>query len=271
LSHLGSVASWTDHTGSSDVETGRQNQKRWEQEIEAAFQVQQRLFPSTLPSIPGFDYAGVCRPASGVSGDYYDFLALPAGRLGLLLADVSGKGMPAALLAASLQAAIRAYAPAAGRNSGEVLARINRLLFETTSAERFVTLFYGVYDSADRSFTWSNAGHNPPLWIGGASTCTRLDSLTPPAGMMSEIPTVQRDIKIEAGDRLCLFTDGIAEACLPGNIRLSRADTQLHKASVANVYDVQKVLRPDFLERVGLLPNERLEAIGEGLRLVLDL
>ncbi len=92
------------------VECNRQDRKRLEEEVDAASRVQQRLFPSTLPSIPGLDYAGVCRPALGVSGDYYDFLALPSGRLALLLADVCGTGMPAALLAASLHAAVRAYA-----------------------------------------------------------------------------------------------------------------------------------------------------------------
>src|SRR5262249_37541588 len=140
------------------VERNRQDRRRLEEEVEAAFEVQQRLFPCSQPVVPGLDYAGLCRPARGVSGDYYDFLMLPSGCLAMLLADVSGKGMPAALLAASLHAAVRAYGSTADRNAGEVLANVNRLLFETTSTDRFVTIFYGVYDPASQTLTWANAG-----------------------------------------------------------------------------------------------------------------
>ena len=195
------------------VETNRQDRKRFEDELEAAAKVQQRLFPSFLPQVPGFDYAGVCQPALGVSGDYYDFLLLPSGRLALLLADACGKGMPAALLAASLHAAVRAYAPAADRHCGEVVSKVNQLLFETTSSERFVTLFYAVYDPSDRSLTWSNAGHCSPLWIRSSGDCVRLDSLTPPAGMMPTISDEQQTIRLDTGDRLLIMSDGILEAC----------------------------------------------------------
>jgi serine phosphatase RsbU (regulator of sigma subunit) len=195
------------------VESNREDRRRMEEELDAASQVQQRLFPSSLPPVPGLDYAGVCRPALGVSGDYFDFLALPSGRLALLLADVCGKGMPAALLAASLHAAVRAYAPAADRNCGQVLANVNRLLFDTTSAERFVTAFYAVYDPADQTLTWANAGHCPPMWIQASSACTLLESLTLPAGMLPVIPAAQRTIQLAPGDRLLIASDGIPEAC----------------------------------------------------------
>jgi serine phosphatase RsbU (regulator of sigma subunit) len=195
------------------VETNRQDRKRLEDELEAAAQVQQRLFPSTLPPIADFDYAGMCQPALGVSGDYYDFLLLPSGRLALLLADACGKGMPAALLAASLHAAVRAYAPAADRNCGEVLSKVNRLLFETTAPERFITIFYAVYDPADRTLTWSNAGHCPPLWVQSSGKVIRLESLTPPAGMMPSIPSDQQTIRLGSGDRVLVVSDGVPEAC----------------------------------------------------------
>jgi sigma-B regulation protein RsbU (phosphoserine phosphatase) len=195
------------------VETNRQDRKRLEDEVEAAAKVQQRLFPSFFPHVSGFDYAGICQPALGVSGDYYDFLVLPSGRLALLLADACGKGMPAALLAASLHAAVRAYAPTADRRCGDVVSQVSRLLYETTSAERFVTLFYAVYDPIDRSLTWSNAGHCPPLWIRASGEVTRLESLTPPAGMMPAISNDQQTIHIDAGDRLLIVSDGVLEAC----------------------------------------------------------
>jgi CheY-like chemotaxis protein len=124
------------------VESNRQDRKRLEDEVDAASQVQQRVFPSSRPPVFGLEYAGMCRPAFGVSGDYYDYFTLPSGCLALLLADVCGKGMPAALVAASLHATVRAYAPAAGRNCGELIAEVNRTLFATTSADRFVTMFY---------------------------------------------------------------------------------------------------------------------------------
>src|SRR5262245_16865581 len=177
------------------VETSRQDLRRLEEEVDAAAQVQRRLFPGSQPSVCWFDYAGMCRPALGVSGDYYDFFLLPSGRLALLLADASGKGMPAALLAASLHAAVRAYAPAAERNAGEVLAKVNRLLFETTSTERFITVFYGVYDPADRTLTWANAGHCPPVVAQSTST-TRLETLTPPAGVLPIIEPAERSIQL---------------------------------------------------------------------------
>jgi len=180
-------------------------------ELEMAAQVQQGLFPRVLPEAPGLDYAGVCRPARGVSGDYYDFLPLGDGKLGLLLADVSGKGMSAALLGASLHAAVRANAPSAGTSCGEVLAKASHLLYETTTAEWYATVFYGVYEPATRSLTYANAGHCAPLLVRG-DNCFRLDSLTPPAGMLPVLPALQRSVELASGDWLLVFSDGIPEA-----------------------------------------------------------
>jgi len=208
------------------VETNRQDRKRLEDEILAASQVQQRLFPSSKPPVAGVDYAGMCRPALEVSGDYYDFFKLPSGCLALLLADVCGKGMPAALVAAFLHAAVRAYAPSAGRNCGALLADVNRLLFETTSSERFVTVFYAVYDPSDRTLTWANAGHCPPLLMHFSGT-THLHSLVQPAGIGPEVPVLQETIGVSPGDLLLIYSDGIPEACNLreeefGEARLSR-------------------------------------------------
>jgi sigma-B regulation protein RsbU (phosphoserine phosphatase) len=194
------------------VETNRQDRKRLEDEMEAAAKVQERLFPSTQPFVDGLDYAGVCRPALGVSGDYYDFFTLPSGRAAFLLADVCGKGMPAALVAASLHAAVRAYAPAADRNCGELLEEVNRLLFETTSAERFVTMFYAVYDPPTRTLTWTNAGHCPALCLGSGGQITRLESLTVPVGVVNNVRRLQETLVLEPGDLLCIHSDGISEA-----------------------------------------------------------
>jgi phosphoserine phosphatase RsbU/P len=179
-------------------------------ELEMAAKVQQGLFPRVLPEVPGLDYAGICRPARGVSGDYYDFLLLGNGRLGLLLADVSGKGMAAALVGASLHAAIRGNA-SANSGCGEVLAKASHVLYETTTAERFATAFYGEYDSASRILTYANAGHNSPMLVRGKE-CIRLDSLTPPVGIAPVLPAAQRSVGLESGDWLLIFSDGIPEA-----------------------------------------------------------
>jgi serine phosphatase RsbU (regulator of sigma subunit) len=178
-----------------------QDEARLTSELKMAEKVQQELFPKVLPKAPGLDYAGICKPARGVSGDYYDFLALGGRKLGLLLADVSGKGMSAALLGASLHAAVRANAPAAGVCCGEVLAKANALLFETTTAERYATVFYGAYDPVSRMLTYANAGHCPPILI-RQGTCIRLDSITAPAGMLPVMPALQNSIELMPGDWL---------------------------------------------------------------------
>jgi phosphoserine phosphatase RsbU/P len=193
----------------------RQEEAHLGDELDMAAQVQRNLFPRVRPEVPGLDYAGICRPARGVSGDYYDFIALGEGRLGLLLADVSGKGMSAALLGASLHAAVRANAAGAGDRCGEVLAKANALLFETTTAERYATVFYGVYDPATRILTYANAGHCPPMLVRDG-TCIRLDSITPPAGMMPVLLALQHSIKLACGDWLLIFSDGIPEAAGDG-------------------------------------------------------
>ena len=180
-------------------------------ELKMAEKVQQGLFPKVFPSVPGLDYAGICRPARGVSGDYYDFLALGDGKLGLLLADVSGKGMSAALLGASLHAAVRANAPGAGSRCGEVLAKTSHLLFETTTPERYATVFYAVYDPATRILTYANAGHCSPMLV-RKGNCIRLNSLTLPAGMLSDLPALQKSVELEPADWLLIFSDGIPEA-----------------------------------------------------------
>jgi sigma-B regulation protein RsbU (phosphoserine phosphatase) len=180
-------------------------------ELEVAAKVQQRLFPRILPEVAGLDYAAICRPARGVSGDYYDFLSLGDGKLGLLLADVSGKGMPAALLGASLQAVVRADAPSAGDRCGELLAKASTVLFETTTPERYATVFYGVYDPATRVLTYANAGHYPPMLVRDG-TATRMGSLTPPAGLVSTLPARQEHVQLFPGDWLLIFSDGIPEA-----------------------------------------------------------
>ena len=124
--------------------------ERLNREVEIAREVQERLFPQKLPIIAGLDYAGHCRPALGVGGDYYDFLALPKGNLGIAIGDVSGKGIAAALMMASLQASLRSEATRAPENLAAAVSNINRLVYEASSSNRYATFFYGQYDPAQR-------------------------------------------------------------------------------------------------------------------------
>jgi sigma-B regulation protein RsbU (phosphoserine phosphatase) len=189
--------------------------ERLNREVEIAREVQERLFPQKLPTIAGLDYAGYCRPALGVGGDYYDFLALPQGHLGVAIGDVSGKGIAAALMMASLQASLRGEATRAPENLAAAVANVNRLVFEASADNRYATFFYGQYDPATRKFDYVNAGHNPPMlfhcstaqWI-----VTRLDVGGTVVGLLETFPYQQGSVSLAEGDILVAYTDGISEA-----------------------------------------------------------
>jgi phosphoserine phosphatase RsbU/P len=189
--------------------------ERLNREVEIAREVQERLFPQTLPPIAGLDYAGYCRPALGVGGDYYDFLALPQGHLGVAIGDVSGKGIAAALMMASLQASLRGEATRAPENLSAAIANINRLVYEASAANRYATFFYGQYDPVHRKFDYVNAGHNPPMLFhcaAGKWTVTQLDVGGTVVGLLESYPYQQAAVTLSAGDILVAFTDGISEA-----------------------------------------------------------
>jgi phosphoserine phosphatase RsbU/P len=189
--------------------------ERLNREVEIAREVQERLFPQKLPIIAGLDYAGHCRPALGVGGDYYDFLALPKGNLGLAIGDVSGKGIAAALMMASLQASLRSEATRVPENLATAVSSINRLVYEASSSNRYATFFYGQYDPAEGRFDYVNAGHNPPLLFHGAgesATLTRLEPGGTVVGLLENAHYEQGSVRLGPGDVLIAFTDGISEA-----------------------------------------------------------
>jgi phosphoserine phosphatase RsbU/P len=189
------------------------HRERLNREVEIAREVQERLFPQKLPPIKGLDYAGHCRPALGVGGDYYDFLALPEGKLGIAIGDVSGKGIAAALMMASLQASLRSEATRAPENLAAAVASINRLVFEASSSNRYATFFYGQYDPAELKFTYVNAGHNSPMLFRAASdTIVRLEPGGTVVGLLEEACYEQGSVYLSPGDVLIAFTDGISEA-----------------------------------------------------------
>jgi phosphoserine phosphatase RsbU/P len=189
--------------------------ERLNREVEIAREVQERLFPQTLPPIQGIEYAGACRPALGVGGDYYDFLALPGGQLGIAIGDVSGKGIAAALTMATLQASLRGEATRAPDDLAALVGNVNRLVFEASSSSRYATFFYGQYNPASRQFNYVNAGHNPPMLFHcstGKWTISRLETGGTVVGLLESFPYQQAAVTIAPGDILVAFTDGISEA-----------------------------------------------------------
>ena len=185
-------------------------------QLKVAAEVQQRLFPQHRPPLATLDYSGCCQPALGMSGDYYDFLDLAPGRLGLLVADVAGKGIPAALLMASLHASIRTRAPFFEDRCGELVSDLNALLYDSTDSATYATMFYAVYADSSRVLTYANAGNEAPVLLRAGHSkraeCVRLDSRTPPIGLLPKLPASQASVQLEPGDWLLIFTDGVTEA-----------------------------------------------------------
>src|SRR5216684_514941 len=184
-------------------------------ELELARDVQERLFPQTHPPIAALDYAGACRPALGVGGDYYDFIQLSGTGLGIAIGDVSGKGMPAALLMATLRAYLHGQTLSGMTDLAGVMANLNRLVYESSAANRYATFFYAQYDASTRRLEYVNAGHNPPLIFrtrGDRHDVLRLETGGPVIGLMPDCSYPQRTMTLEEGDVLVLFTDGISEA-----------------------------------------------------------
>ncbi len=200
---LGSLGeSFNEMTSSiSEAIEGQRERQRLENEVEIAREVQQQLFPHTIPSLPGLELAAICRPARVVSGDYYDFIPLDGSRVGIALADISGKGIFAALLMASLQAALRSTASLEGRaGSAEIVSRLNKHLFRNTTDDRYATLFYAVYDSEAKTLTYTNAGHLAPIFIEGGGTVRALDQGGTVVGMFEESSVCRMHAAGRAGD-----------------------------------------------------------------------
>jgi len=189
-------------------------------EVEIAREVQERLFPQKLPAIPGLDYCGACRPALGVGGDYYDFLALPGGKLGIAVGDVSGKGIAAALMMASLQASLRSEAMRGTQDLSSLITNVSRLVFEASSVNRYATFFYAQYDPATHGLTYVNAGHNPPMVFKRAAKSwevRRLETGGTVVGLLEGYPYQHGEEILASGDLLVAFTDGISEAMNPAD------------------------------------------------------
>ncbi|HEX7359345.1 MAG TPA: SpoIIE family protein phosphatase [Bryobacteraceae bacterium] len=185
--------------------------ERINREIEIAREVQERLFPQRIPQVKGLDLAGYCRPAQSVGGDYYDFIELENGRLGLAIGDISGKGISAALLMASLRASLRGMTLYGSDDLAALMQKVNRLVYEASANNRYATFFFAVYDGSLRELHYVNAGHNPPVLLRGEEV-RRLETGGPVIGLLPRVHYVQGSLTLAPGDVLLAYTDGISEA-----------------------------------------------------------
>ncbi|HLF13715.1 MAG TPA: SpoIIE family protein phosphatase [Bacteroidota bacterium] len=181
------------------------------EEVRLAAQIQMDLLPKMVPSVEGYELAGASIPAQMVGGDYFDFIRLEDGRMGVCLGDVSGKGMPAALLMANLQATLRGQTLLAGDVEGTV-RRSNRLLYETTSPEKFVTLVYGALDPKQHTFRFTNAGHDHPCLFRNDGKPHRLESGGIVLGVLPDYHYSAETVEFHPGDVLVIYSDGICES-----------------------------------------------------------
>ncbi len=232
-------------------------EERLRHELEIATSVQQRLFPQSPPDVGRVELAGVCHPARGVGGDYYDFILLGPGRVGIAVADVAGKGISAALLMSTVQASLRSQAPSVNGNLTGLVGSMNRLLHVSTDASAYATFFYAQYDEEAGRLTYVNAGHNPPILMRAAAatqareatqavaagdraalkTEFKMETEQPSISLLSTGGTIigafdtsdyeQETIEMFENDLLVAYTDGVTEALNPegeefGESRLRR-------------------------------------------------
>ncbi len=205
-----------------DIAEKLEGERRTAREMEIAKDVQTRLLPQSAPDLKTLECAGRCLQAWRVGGDYYDFLELGRDQVGLVLADVSGKGVHAALLVANLQAHLRSLSGLTRGAAGlmtpldlvETLQQVNRVLWKSTAAQHYATLFFGLYDDNTQRLTYINCGHNPPMLLRADGSVDRLEATVTVIGVFEKWKCVAREVQMHPGDLLAIFSDGVTEAML---------------------------------------------------------
>jgi len=187
------------------------NLRAMQEQLKLAQKIQQDLLPQKPPTLKGFEIAGVSLPAQSVGGDYYDFIKLDDRRTAICLGDVTGKGLPASLLMANVQATLRGQA-IVNPSPKECLTRANRLLYESTSPEKFVTLFYAILDAENYQVAFCNAGHDHPYLITRSGEVVRLKTGGLMLGVMPDYPFAEDSVALNPDDTLVIYSDGIPEA-----------------------------------------------------------
>ncbi len=187
-------------------------ERRTAREMEIARQVQLRLLPQRTPELRTLEVAARCIQARSVGGDYYDFLDFGESRAGLVLADVSGKGVHAALLVANLQASLRSLAAAMTDDPARMLEQVNRTLWSSTAAQHYATMFFAIYNDAVRELIYSNCGHNPPMLVRQGGAVERLEATATVVGLFERWICDTGRVRMAPGDLLAVFSDGVSEA-----------------------------------------------------------
>jgi sigma-B regulation protein RsbU (phosphoserine phosphatase) len=231
-------------------------------ESEYALEIQRGLLPRSIPQVPGFTIAGAWQPAKDVGGDYYDAFPLNENEIALVVADVSGKGAPAALLMANLQATAKAYATLTS-SPGELCRRVNSAICGNITPGRFITFFYAVLNTKLSLLTYCNAGHNPPLVVSQDGSCRKLAVGGTVLGLFAQAEFQEDSVQLRTGDRLVIFTDGVIEAADSherefGDDRLFTAITASANVSADELRDsimqaVTHFCRGDFSDDATLL------------------
>jgi sigma-B regulation protein RsbU (phosphoserine phosphatase) len=258
-------------TSLANLITEQKEKQRMESELAIAHEVQALLFPADLSGLPSLEVHGVCQPARTVSGDYYDFIPLSQQRLMLAVGDISGKGISAALLMATVHAFVRAYslepektraslALGAGGSQGSVIpahdngngpgdlspaflmGTLNYQLFRSTPPEKYATMFLACYDAASRALTYSNAGHLPPLVLSGDGNVRRSDTSGTVVGLFDAMVYTESTVIMQPGDIFVAYSDGITEPENEfgefGEDRLIELISQHRNESLSRISDV---------------------------------
>lgn len=191
------------------------DRRRLEDQMRLAREVQARLLPARAPRFAGFDLAGTSIPCFAIGGDYFDFIPLDDEHLGLVVADISGKGIPAALNMTAFRSVLRSQARRR-RDPSHLANRVNELLPDTTGESAYVTCVYGVLDRSDPGLTYTNCGHNPPLLARADGRIESLDRGGVPLGIFSDSRHETGVVALGPGDALVLYTDGVVECAGPG-------------------------------------------------------
>jgi len=193
-----------------ELRASRHELARKEAELNFALEVQQALFPKQFPADGGLEFSAVCVPAAGIGGDYYDVLERPGGYLAFAIADISGKGISAAILMSNVHAVLRTLYQA-GRPAGELCSQLNRHLHRITEGTKFATAFYAEWSERDRSLTYVNAGHPVPIMLGSRSG-ELLQTGGPPLGIFPDTEFQTGRVVLQPGDMIVLYSDGITDA-----------------------------------------------------------
>lgn len=225
-----------------------EEKKEYEAEMEIAKRIQTGLLPGELPRIPGCSLAALHTPARAVGGDYYDAIPTSGGSLALVIADVSGKGVPAAILMANVRALVRTLV-AEDPSPASVLDRVNRRIVEDTEPDRFVTLFYALVDPASGRVRYAGAGHDPPYRIRASGHLDTLDAGGPILGFLGDAAFEEGEFALEPGDALLLYTDGVTDTVDPKD-RFFGAVRLTHTAAAASGRGAETILRK-VAEKIG--------------------